>query len=107
MAFADLVLATDRAVQTQLGSEAVVYQPSVNAAVTIQAIVDTNHPLASQYEGGTKEDDVAAFVRLSELPSDPSEDAGAIVTVRGVDYKVRFSQRDDFGGAQLFLYRVA
>ena len=55
---------------------------------------------------GVEETDRSIFHRLEDLPGDPDQD-NPTITVDGLQYKVRFRQRDGLGGIRLFLYRVA
>lgn len=105
--FAELVEATDRAAQTHLGGEDVVYQPAAGAAATVTGIFDAPHALAKgDPEAGVEVALPSVFLRLADLPTDP-EDDDPILTIRGVAYRVTGRPGPDgYGGIVLTLRRV-
>jgi hypothetical protein len=106
--FAELVAATDRAAQTHLGGEPVIYQPAVGAAVEVVGIFDPVYVLVKgDPEAGVETLGPTVFLRLEDLPVDP-EDDDPTLTIRGVTYR-RVVERlpDGFGGIALALRTIA
>lgn len=105
MGFADLVALGDRTVRGLLGS-AFTYAPSVGDPVTVQGIFDASYVLVDVGDPGVSSVTPAAFVRRSELPSDPEADEGATLTVEGKVYRIRELRPDSQGGVLLLLNLV-
>lgn len=106
MSFADLVAAADRAAQSALGGESVIYRPSVEAAVEVTGIFDEQYVLAKgTAEAGVESVGPAVFFRLEDLPVDPDEDEPTL-EIRGVEYRVIERRPDGVGGIVLGLRRV-
>jgi len=106
MAFADLVTRIDRAAQGFLGGSAVIYRSEFGAPVTVQGIFDASHVFVDEGEAGVESYGPAVFVRLSDLPVDPSADADTRVTIAGTEYRVIERKPDSMGGVMLRLHRV-
>ncbi len=106
MGFADLVTAADRAVQAHLGGT-VRYVPSIGAApgtgVNVPGVFSAAYVRADAGTPGISTSGPAAFLRLSDLPSDPAEDEGAEVIVNGTTYTIHEQQKDGLGGVLLHL----
>lgn len=106
MAFTDLVERADIAVRGHLGST-VTYSPSVGAPVAVQGVFDAAYVRVDLGQIGVSSSGPAVFLRRSDLPSDPSEDPGATVTVNGIIYTIHEVQPDGEGGGVLLLLHVA
>lgn len=106
MAFTDLVERTDLAVRGHLGGP-VTYSPSVGAPVDVTGVFDAAYVRVDLGQIGVSSSGPAVFLRRSDLPSDPSEDPGATVTVKGVVYSIHEVQPDGEGGGVLLLLHVA
>lgn len=106
MDFADLVEKANRAAQSHLGGEVVVYQPEVGDAVTVQGIFDENFVLLDPGESMVEQRGPAIWLLLEDLPIHPDEDEPTL-TVRGQVYRVRERRPDGSagGGIRLLLHR--
>lgn len=108
MTFPALLAAIDRAALDLLGG-LVRYAPQVGEPVDVRGVFDTQfqHPLG--LGGARPPGEVvvgpALFVRLADLPVDPTTDT-PVVTVDGVDYRVREVHKDGQGGALLHLLKI-
>lgn len=105
MAFADLVVAADRAALAHLGGVMVTYQPEAEAAVEVQGLFEAEGVLIDQGEAGTELLGPSVFLCLSDLPTDPDEDDPTL-TILGREYRIRERRRDGLGGVRLFLHRA-
>jgi len=105
MGFPALLASSDRAVLQHLGGT-VVYAPSDGEPVEVPGIFDAAWVRVDAGEAGVTSVGPAVFLRLSDLPSDPEDDAGARVTAGGTTYRIREAQRDGQGGVVLHLHRV-
>ncbi len=103
--FPTLLAAADKAAQTSLGGT-VRYTPQVGAAADVKAVFDAHFRRDDALQRGVAAVGPAAFVRLADLPADPSSDV-PLVTVDGVDYRVREVWKDGLGGAVLHLIKAA
>lgn len=82
------------------------YSPSVGAPVSVQGVFDASYVLVELGEPGVSSVTPAAFVRRSELPSDPEADENATVAVAGKVYRIREVRPDSQGGVLLLLNLV-
>lgn len=105
MAFADLLAYVDRAALRHLGS-AVGYKPEGGASVSVYGIFDAAYVKVDAGNAGVSSCGPAIFLKLADLPSDPSDDNPEI-TVAGVAYQVKEAQPDGLGGVLLQLRRAA
>lgn len=106
MSFTDLLAKTDQTVRQKLGGT-VTYTPGVGVAVEIDGVFDAAFQLATpEYEPGVATKGPAVFLTLADLPSDPSADRAARVTVDGTAYKVHVAEPDGQGGVLLKLHKV-
>lgn len=106
MSFADLVQRADVAVRGHLGGT-ITYSPSVGAPVDVPGVFDLAHVRVDPGQiSAAASIGPAAFVRLSDLPSDPELDTGARVTNAGVAYTIHEVKPDGLGGAHLLLHRI-
>lgn len=85
----------------------VTYTPGVGAAVDVRGVFDALYVKVDAGNTGVSSSGPAVFLRLSDLPSDPSDDVAARVTVAGTQYKVREAEPDGIGGVHLLLQEVA
>jgi hypothetical protein len=85
----------------------VTYTPGVGTAVDVRGVFDALYEKVEAGNTGVSSSGPAVFLRLSELPSDPSDDVDARVTVAATEYKVREAQPDGMGGVHLLLQVVA
>ncbi len=107
MGFADLVAAGDRAVQASLGSVPVHYVPAFGTppAVDVTGIFDPEFRGAlDTSQQGVAVLGPAVFLSLASLPIDPATD-DPVITVAGIDYRMREVQKDGMGGVMLHLVR--
>jgi hypothetical protein len=103
MAFSDLLLTADRAALAVLG-DPVTYTPGVGSAANVRGVFDAAYQRVDVGHAGVASVGPAVFLRVSDLPSDPSDDADATVTVRGTTYTVHEAQPDGLGGVRLLLH---
>jgi len=85
----------------------VIYTPGMGAAVNVRGVFDAIYVKVDAGNTGVSGSGPAVFLRLSDLPSDPSDDVSARVTVAAVEYKVREAEPDGMGGVRLLLQVVA
>lgn len=85
----------------------VTYTPGAGAAVAVRGVFDALYVKVDAGNTGVSSSGPAVFLTLSDLPSDPSDDLSARVTVAGTEYKVREAQPDGVGGVHLLLQEVA
>lgn len=105
MNFASLLTQTDSAVRAILGDE-VTYAPSSGAPVTVTGIFDSAYVLVDAGQAGLSSSGPAVFLSLADLPSDPMEDLGAMVTEGGISYVIREAAPDGKGGVLLHLHKA-
>lgn len=105
MRFAELLAAGDRAVRQQLGGP-VTYTPSVGSPVPVTGIFDKAYVRVDAGEPGISSFGPAVFLTLADLPSDPSVDLTATVTIGGDTYLPHERQPDGLGGILLLLHLV-
>lgn len=85
----------------------VTYTPGVGATVNVRGVFDALYVKVDAGNAGVSSSGPAVFLRLSDLPSDPSDDLSARVTVGVTEYKVREAQPDGMGGVHLLLQEAA
>jgi hypothetical protein len=109
VAFDDLILATDRAVQTHLGGVAVCYAPAVGPSVTttpdgdpLVGMFDENYVVATSEFNGVETVAPAIVLLLEDLPSDPNDDEPKL-TILGKLYSVRLRSTDGTIGGSIRL----
>lgn len=106
MAYADLIAAADRAAQSALGGEPVIYFTGEGDSAEVVGIFDSQFVLdKGTSEAGVETACPAVFLRLEDLPSVP-EDDDPTLTIRGVDYRVIERKPDDMGGILLVLRTI-
>lgn len=103
MGFLELLAAADRPIRKVLGGT-ITYAPSSGVPVDVSGIFDAAYQLADPSVGhtGVASTVPAVFLRLEDLPSDPSADRPTI-TVNGTEYDVREAHPDGLGGVVLHL----
>lgn len=106
MDFAELVGAVDRAALAHLGSVPVVYRPEFGEPVEVDGIFDAQFVLVDAGEAGVESRVPAVFLRLEDLPTDPTLDREPTITVGGVGYQVIGRRPDGAGGVLLLLHLV-
>lgn len=108
MGFAEALAVADVAVRGRLG-RSLVYTPGVGAPVTVTGVFDAAYVVADGGAGvvGVSSSSPAAFFTLSDLPSDPSVDLGATVTVGSTVYSCHEAKPDGLGGVVMMLHKVA
>lgn len=95
-----------RTVRGHLG-EAVTYSPGSGIPVVVQGIFDAAYVrVEGSGQASVSSCGPAVHLSLADLPSDPSEDEDATVTIRGVTYSVPESKPDGLGDVLLILYRT-
>lgn len=105
MAFADLLARGDRVARGHLGG-AVTYSPGVGDPVVVDGIFDAAYVRVDLGEPGVSSSGPAVFLTLADLPSDPTTDTAATVTIAGVTYAIHTVAPDSLGGVLLHLHRV-
>lgn len=103
MAFADLLALGDRTLRGHLG-ESVVYTSGVGVAVPVAGIFDAVYQRVDLGQPGVSSVGPAVFVSAADLSSDPDTDAAALVTVRGVTYRIHEVEPSN-GAILLHLHR--
>lgn len=106
MDFAGLLERADVAVRACLGST-VVYAPATGAPVSVAGVFDRSYLWLGAGEPGVSTSTPAVFLRLSELPEDPSIAPPASITVGGVAYVPRAIEPDGLGGVMIVLHKAA
>lgn len=82
---------------------AITYTPPGGTAVPVDGIFDDAYVFVEEGEAGVSTQGPAVFFRLADLPSDPGQDDGPIVTIYGVTYSVIRVKPDGMGGIRLGL----
>lgn len=104
MSFDDLVGVVDSVVLETLGTT-IGYASGAGATVQVRGIFDAAYVLVEANHTGVSSSGPAVYLRLSELPSNPSED-DPVITAGGVAYRVREAKPDSMGGVMLLLHRA-
>jgi hypothetical protein len=106
MGFSALLGLVDKAVCSQLSDVSVTYTPSAGSPVVVKGVFDSNYTRVESPSGevGVSSSGPAVFLRVVELPSDPSEDT-ATITISGVSYSIKEAKPDGLGGVHLLLFR--
>lgn len=106
MGFSELLAGVDKSVRQVLGGP-VTYAPSSGSPVTVRGVFDLAY---IQVQGighaGVQSTGPGVFLRLEDLPSDPSTDVEATVTVGGVQYRIHEARPDGLGGVHLLMHAV-
>lgn len=103
MAFSDLVAATDRVVQSDLGGASVVYAPTVGVAVTVVGMFDDNYTPTSGAQSKYGNNVPSVVLRLEDLPEDPRT-ARPTITISGQTYTTRGQEMDGVEGGSIRLF---
>lgn len=104
MGFAELLAVADRAVRDHLGAT-IRYRPEFGDPVDVRGIFDATYLRADVGMAGVATCGPAVFLRLEDLPTDPTKD-NPLITVNGVNYRRKEAHRDGQGGVVLFLMRA-
>ena len=109
MGFDELIEATDRAVQDNLGSVAVIYAPLVGPPVSVTptgaplvGMFDENYVVARSSLNGVETLAPAITMRIEDLPTVPKKDKPTL-TILGKVYKVRTRETDGTIGGNVRL----
>lgn len=105
MGFADLVAATDRAVQAHLGSVTVRYRPECEDPIEITGVFDERYVLVDPANAGVEQIAPVLFLRVEDLPIHPDGDDPTI-EIAEQRYQVVERMPDGFGGIRLRLHRI-
>ena len=105
MSFLDLMANVDSVVRQTLGGS-VTYTPGVGAAVTVNGVFDAVYVRVDVGNPGVSSSGPAVFLSVEELPTDPSDDTTATVTVDGIVYTAHEVMPDGIGGVRLLLHKV-
>lgn len=87
--------------------ESVTYTPSVGSPVTVQGLFDAPAVAVDVGHAGVSTIGPRVALRLSDLPSDPSVDLTATITVGSTTYEIRDSQPDSKGFVVILLHEAA
>lgn len=110
MTFAALLATADRLALSHLGGP-VSYRPEYDEPITVSGIFDAEYRRADASDPGVASVGPAVFLRLADLVRadgtqiDPTTDH-PVITVAGVEYRVREPYPDQQGGILLFLQRA-
>lgn len=102
MTFSELLASGDRLLRGILGG-AVTYTPGVGSAVVVTGVFDEAFVEVSSGEGHVATAGPAVFLSAADLPTDPTVDLAATVTINGTTYKFREVKPDGQGGVLLLL----
>lgn len=109
MSFDDLIEATDRAVQDNLGSVAVIYTPDGGSPATttptgdpLVGMFDENYVVARSSLNGVETLAPAITMRIEDLPTVPKKDKPTL-TILGKVYTVRTRETDGTIGGNVRL----
>lgn len=105
MSFADLLAAGDVLVRETLG-ESVTYTPGVGSAVIVSGIFDAVYVKVEAGEAGIASQGPSVALTLTDLPSNPADDTGARLTIRGTQYLAYTVEPDGQGMVRLLLHEV-
>ena len=103
MDFAALLAVADDATQVHLGGP-VTYTPGAGAPVDVRGIFDQAYVDAQSGDAEVSTSGPAVFLTLADLPTDPTADESATVTVNGVTYSPFLVKPDGLGGVRLRLH---
>lgn len=104
MSFDSLLATADRAALQLLGC-AVTYASSAGEARAVRGVFDAAYVKVEAGQPGVSSCGPAVFLRLADLPSDPSSDEPTL-TIAGVGYRVREAKPDGLGGVFLLLHQA-
>lgn len=105
MSFQDLLASADRSVRKLLG-QTVTYTPGAGSPVEVRGVFDARYQRLEAGETGVSSTGPAVFLRLDELPSNPSSDLARTVTINGVVYRPFEVMPDGLGGVHMLLHEV-
>ena len=105
MSFSDALASADRSIRQALGeTEPVTYSPSDGDPVEVDGIFDAAYVNVEAGQAGVSSSGPVVWLGLDDLPSDPSTDYDATVTVAGTEYKIREAMPDGKGSVRIFLH---
>lgn len=105
MSFDALLQRADARVHRALG-DFCAYAPGSGDPVVVPCVFDAAYRVEDLQQPGVSTSSPAIFVRLAELPGDPTSDVDAQVTRDGITYRIHEVKPDGLGGALLLLNRV-
>lgn len=105
MSWSTLLAQTDKGV-LQIAGDPVTYTPGVGSAVSVRGVFEAEYVRVDAGVAGVSSPGPAVFLRLSDLPSDPSVDADATVTVSAAVYTAHEVKPDGQGGVLMLLHLV-
>lgn len=85
---------------------AITYTPPGGEAAPVDGIFDNAYVFVAEGEAGVASVGPAVFFRLADLPSDPEDEDGTIVTINGATYSVKRVKPDGQGGVVLALWKA-
>ncbi len=97
--------AVDRVVTGRTG-DPVIYTPGSGPAVEVVGVFDANFVKLDEGTAGMASQWPVVWLILADLPSDPTEDIQATVTIDGVEYRFHEIQPDGLGSVRLLLSEV-
>lgn len=93
----------DLAVRQMLGGP-VTYTPGSGAPAVVQGVFDSAYVKVDAGQAGVMSTSPAVFLTLADLPSNPSDDTVATVTVGGTVYEIWEARPDGMGTVLLLLH---
>lgn len=103
MTFAALIESVDRAALAHLGGVAITYRTGAGVSREVTGLFDEVGLSVNVGTPGVESTGPAAFLRLSDLPSDPRTDSPTL-TVGAASYTVWKREPDGLGGILLRLH---
>lgn len=112
MEFADLLTLADTSVRKGSIGNAMTYTPGVGAAVQVRGIFDAAYERADVGPSGVASVGPAAWLVLTDLPSDPQTDSGCLVSpaagpCAGQVFRAHTVEPDGQGTVRLLLNQVS
>lgn len=75
--------------------------------MNVRGVFDSSYTRVDLGQPGVSSQGPAVFLRLEDLPSDPSTDTEATVAVAGVIYSIHEVKPDGVGGGVVLMLHVA
>lgn len=106
MGFRALQGVADVNLRAVLGED-VIYTPGVGDPVTVDGIFDEAYVRVDVGQPGLSSTTPAVWLSLDDLPSDPTTDSDATVTINGTTFTIHDMQPDGMTGIVLLLHRLS
>ncbi len=109
MDFTDLMATVDQTIQGSALAGPITYTPGVGVAVSVRGIFTAPYTPVDIGEGrGVASVQPTLFLVVADIPSDPTTDSAARVTVAGDVYRwdTGHTEPDGMGGIVLFMHKV-